>query len=65
MSTHVSASRPTGRRRKAKTYGDKRVCAEEGCSTRLSTYNRNTQCHTHAPRSFPRTRGVLGEATTG
>jgi hypothetical protein len=65
MSTNLSASRPTGRRRKLKTYGDDRVCSEEGCSTRLSKYNQNTECHTHAPRRYPRTRGVLGEAATG
>lgn len=58
MSTNVSASRPTGRRRKLKTYGESRTCSTEGCSTRLSKYNRNLQCHAHAPRHFPRTRGT-------
>ncbi len=65
MSTNVSASRPTGRRRKLKTYGNDRVCSEASCSTRLSKYNRNTECHTHAPRRFPRPRGVLGEQAAG
>ena len=58
MSTNVSASRPSGRRRKLKTYGEARVCNTHGCSTRLSKYNRNTECHTHAPRRYPRTRGT-------
>jgi len=63
MSTNVSATRPTGRRRKVKTYGEARVCSTEDCSTRLSKYNRNTECHTHAPRHYPRTRGTP-EAST-
>jgi len=61
MSTNVYASRPTGRRRKLKTYGDSRICSQEGCDTKLSKYNQNTECHRHAPRRFPRTRGVLTE----
>jgi hypothetical protein len=65
MSTQLNASRPTGRRRRLKTYGEARVCRDEGCSTRLSKYNRNPECHTHALRRFPRTRGVLGEPTAG
>ena len=65
MSTNVSASRPTGRRRRLKTYGDDRVCRAEDCTTRLSKYNRNLECHSHAPRRFPRTRGVLGEQIAG
>lgn len=64
MSPNVYASRPTGRRRKLKTYGDDRICENEACSTRLSKYNQNTMCHRHAPRRFPRTRGVLSEQTS-
>ncbi len=65
MSTHLNASKPAGRRRKLRTYGEARVCSKDGCSIRLSKYNRNTECHAHAPRRFPRTRGVLGEQVTG
>ena len=65
MSTHLNASRPTGRQRRLKTYGSERICSAESCSTRLSKYNRNNECHSHAPRRFPRTRGVLGEQTPG
>ena len=64
MSTNLSAARFTGRRRRLKTYGEDRVCSTEGCTTRLSKYNRNTQCHQHAPPRFPRTRGVV-ERTEG
>ena len=61
--SNVYASRPTGRRRKLKTYGEDRVCIDDNCSTVLSKYNQNAQCHKHAPRRFPRTRGVLSEQT--
>ena len=61
--SNLYASRPTGRRRKLKTYGDDRVCSDDNCSTVLSKYNQNSQCHKHAPRRFPRTRGVLSEQT--
>lgn len=59
MSTNVMAQRPSGRRRKLKTYGEERICIATDCFTRLSKYNRNTECHQHAPRRFPRTRGVV------
>lgn len=34
-----------------------RVCAEDGCSTRLSIYNDGAWCSLHAPMVTPRTRG--------
>ena len=52
----------TGRpKRKPKTYGPGRVCATEGCTVRLSRYNRADQCFSHAPARFPRLRGEYTE----
>ena len=44
-------------RRRPKTYGDNRVCATNGCPTRLSRYNRELHCFQHAPAKFRRLRG--------
>ena len=44
-------------RRRPKTYGDERVCAEKRCETRLSRYNRETFCFAHAPTKYRRMRG--------
>lgn len=33
---------------KAKTYGADRVCAVEGCGTRLSSYNPSSRCAMHS-----------------
>jgi hypothetical protein len=55
--TTVTGRRPEGGR-KPKTYGDDRVCHEDGCTTRLSRYNRQQFCSSHARIRFPRVRGV-------
>lgn len=34
-----------------------RVCAQPGCETRLSTYNRRERCWAHAEMKVPRLRG--------
>ena len=34
-----------------------RVCAEPGCETRLSTYNRRDRCWAHTEMKVPRLRG--------
>ncbi len=39
--------RPLPRRNRQWTSG--RVCAEDGCVTRLSIYNRSTYCWAHEP----------------
>ena len=44
-------------RRRPKTYGEHRVCADEACSTLLSRYNHETFCFQHAPARFRRLRG--------
>ncbi len=63
MSSHLKAHHFAGKRR-LKTYGTSRVCSAEGCATRLSKYNRNTECHIHAPKRFPRTRGKPERGTS-
>ena len=40
-----------------KTYGSERICAEPGCITTLSVYNRSDRCYTHASPRVPRLRG--------
>ena len=44
--TQHSISKLNGGRPR-KTYGDNRVCAHEGCRTRISAYNKNDLCWTH------------------
>lgn len=53
----MSASRAPLRGRKPKTKQEGRVCKHEGCTTRLSRYNRKDLCYAHAPARFPRVRG--------
>jgi hypothetical protein len=48
-------------RRRPKTFGEDRSCADPGCSTRLSRYNRADHCYAHAPARFPRLRGEFTE----
>jgi hypothetical protein len=40
-----------------RTYERGRVCATDGCETRLSVYNRSAYCWAHAPQRFPLVRG--------
>lgn len=35
-----------------------RVCAREGCVTRLTRYNKGDYCYAHKPYTKPRVRGV-------
>jgi len=46
-----------GQARPPKAVDEDRVCAREGCSTRLSRYNKRDHCYAHAPTKFPRLRG--------
>jgi hypothetical protein len=41
-------SRPSIGMLKTKTYGIGRICAIEGCGTRLSAYNPSTVCALHS-----------------
>ncbi len=47
---------PGGRDEPVRTYGAGRVCAVEGCTTRLSRYNPSPCCSLHA-KSMPSTGG--------
>jgi hypothetical protein len=40
-----------------RTYSTGRVCAIEGCATRLSVYNRSTFCWQHEPLRYDVLRG--------
>jgi hypothetical protein len=53
----VRGSRPRELPRPNRTYAPGRVCAHEGCETRISIYNRSAYCWTHAPQKFPLVRG--------
>lgn len=46
-----------GGARAPKTYATERLCAEKGCDTKLSRYNRREWCFAHAPTRYPRLRG--------
>jgi hypothetical protein len=43
--------------RKNRTWAGGRACAESGCPTRLSIYNRSKYCWAHAPTSYYVPRG--------
>ena len=42
------ARRPASSRDRVATFEEHRVCAEEGCATRLSIYNPGAFCSLHA-----------------
>jgi hypothetical protein len=48
-----------GGSRAPKTYSTERLCASNGCGTKLSRYNRREFCFTHAPVKYPRLRGRI------
>jgi hypothetical protein len=45
VSDHSISKLAGGRVRK--TYGEGRVCSADGCSTKLSAYNKNEHCWNH------------------
>jgi hypothetical protein len=55
--TVIKGSRAQQLPRPNRTYRGGRVCAHEGCETRLSIYNKSTYCWQHAPVRFPLVRG--------
>lgn len=55
--TVLTATKVPGRSRRPKTVDELRVCADTGCDTQLSRYNRKGTCHVHSPIKFPRVRG--------
>ena len=56
-SSSIRGYRPQGLPRASKTYAEGRVCAQDGCETRLSKYNRRDKCWAHAEMKVPRLRG--------
>ncbi len=64
MSDNVKGQSIKGVTRPSKDYGDGRACAQAGCTTKLSRYNRREYCYAHAPVKYPRVRGrILPEGT--
>lgn len=53
----IGGSAFTGIGKPARTFPRGRVCAEDGCGTRLSIYNDGRFCSQHAPQAVPRMRG--------
>lgn len=53
----IRGARPRELPRPNRTYQEGRVCAQEGCQTRLSIYNKAKYCWAHAPVKFPLVRG--------
>ena len=64
--TSLKGRKFTGANRAPKTYATARDCAQKGCPTRLSQYNKREFCYSHAPTRYPRLRGriVKAEATS-
>ena len=61
--SYIRGSRPRQLPRPSRTYGDDRVCAHEGCATRISKYNKAKHCWAHAPLKYPLTRGERRKKT--
>ena len=40
-----------------RTWDRGRLCSEEGCTTKLSVYNRSTRCWAHEPTRYHVARG--------
>ena len=53
----VGGSPITGNVRASKAFKPGRICAEDGCGTLLSIYNKGKFCFQHEPMATPRTRG--------
>lgn len=53
----IRGQTPKGLPRASQRNPEGRVCAEAGCDTRLSTYNRRDKCWAHAEMKVPRLRG--------
>jgi hypothetical protein len=57
MSDIMRGNRIKGKLRAPKATDEARECAEKGCSTQLSRYNKREHCYAHAPTKYPRLRG--------
>jgi hypothetical protein len=60
----IKGSRALGLPRANKTAPEGRVCAQQGCETRLSRYNKREKCWAHAEMKVPRLRGRKPATTT-
>jgi hypothetical protein len=60
--TALKGRKFTGSNRAPKTYSTSRSCANKGCETKLSQYNKREFCYTHAPTKYPRLRGRIVKA---
>ena len=49
--------------RRNRTWSTDRVCATEGCTTRISIYNKAKYCWAHAPVTYHIPRGRRKRAT--
>lgn len=59
MTDTVKGAAIKGVTRPSKRFATGRVCAQRGCRTQLSQYNKAEYCHAHAPVRFPRVRGKI------
>jgi len=57
MADTLKGNKILGTTRAPKVHGTDRVCVHEGCTTKLSQYNKREHCYAHAPTRFPRLRG--------
>ena len=57
MSEIMKGNRVRGKLRAPKRSDEQRVCIEDGCTTKLSSYNKRDHCYAHAPTRYPRLRG--------
>jgi len=57
MADTLKGNRITGTNRAPKVHAFGRECVHEGCTTKLSRYNKREYCYAHAPTRFPRLRG--------
>jgi hypothetical protein len=55
LGLRAESVRPFGRPNRTYRFG--RVCAVDGCHTRLSIYNGSEYCWVHEPVRYPRVRG--------
>lgn len=56
-SAAIRGTHAVGLPKRSRRYEQGRICAHEGCITRLSMYNRRDKCFTHAQAKIPRLRG--------
>jgi hypothetical protein len=53
----IRGTKPQALPRASQQFAEGRVCAQPGCETKLSKYNRRERCWAHAEMKVPRLRG--------